>query len=201
MKLQKQISFLENNSDFIISGHNAYLIKNDALGDLKLQEEHQTDASSKEVKQGHFILTLTSVFRNVINDLDLDFGVCINCDTILFSQLGEFGKFHFHKDIRPAYYRVHDSGVWSLRSSKEKEFESSKTFLHLYDYYFKKQEKVIYLKMINLYSYKKFCFYSILKANNEWNKIFKNLFLDFYIFLSRGYFRGYAVLLRKVLSR
>ncbi|MBV2188985.1 glycosyltransferase family 2 protein [Providencia rettgeri] len=137
-KLEKQIDFLENNPDYIVSTHNACIIDNNnkLISESKLNDICKKDFSSKElIKTKGFILTLTWVFRNI------DFGPLpekshvINEDTFFTSVLGLYGKSKFHSDIIPAAYRIHENGVWSSTSNDEKLTSIVNTFYWLQCYH------------------------------------------------------------------
>lgn len=122
-KLQKQVDFLENNPDYIVSAHNAYIIDdcNHLISNSKLGNIHKKNFSSTElVTTKGFTLTLSRVFRNI------DFGYIpekihvINEDTFFTSILGLYGKSKYHTDIIPAAYRQHNNGVWSSKNDNEK---------------------------------------------------------------------------------
>ena len=122
-KLNKQVSFLEANPEYIISCHNASIIdqNNNEISSSKLTPAQMRDFSAEElIKTEAFLLTLTWVFRNIV---DFDFperNKVLNGDTFMISTLGLYGKSKYHDDIIPAAYRVHSGGVWSSLNEEKK---------------------------------------------------------------------------------
>lgn len=139
LKLQKQVDFLEENKDYVISGHDAFIVDENGkhLKDLKLPEIYKKDFDAEDlILTKAQILTLSWVFRNVLlNEISRERRMVLNGDTFLISLLGHHGKSKYHSDIKPAGYRVHTGGVWSMLSKQEKYDESLNTFFWMYRYY------------------------------------------------------------------
>ncbi len=142
-KLQKQVNFLENNPEYVMSGHDAIIIDENSnkISDSKLPPEQKRDFSKKEIMSGNcWVLTLSIVFRRVFNDLPKELAFVFNGDTFLICFLGQFGKSHFHDDIKSAVYRIHSGGVWSMLPEIRKYEKSTQTYMQLFNY-FDKQGK------------------------------------------------------------
>ena len=131
LKLQKQVSFLENNENYVLSFHDAFLVNGEGE---KIQnstgDEIKRDISFEDLTKVVFpIPTASVVFRN---DLDLKFPKeyleGTNHDTFLFVLLAQFGKFHFNEHVSPSAYRIHEKGTWNRRSRMEKSLHSVETF-------------------------------------------------------------------------
>lgn len=137
-KLQKQVTFLEENQDYVISGHDAFIIdeSNKIKSESKLPVEQKRDFSSKEVSKGKaWILTMSWVYRNVLHEEVPEMNMVKNGDTFFVSLLGKYGGSHYHKDINPAAYRVHPGGVWSSIKPDVKKDEAINTWFWMYRYY------------------------------------------------------------------
>lgn len=137
-KLQIQIEFLENNPNYVISGHEACIIdeKGTMINESKLPDAHKRDFNQDEViKIKAWILTMSMVFRNVLNGIQPEQRMVKNGDAFLTSILGYYGKSKFHDDIQPAVYRSHQGGIWSKISERDKFDSSLNTFFWLYRYY------------------------------------------------------------------
>lgn len=137
-KLQKQVDFLERNEDYVITGHDAFVI--DEAGTLikpsKLPESHKRDYSGDELSRDKaWILTMSWVHRNLIEDFAPERNMVRNGDNFLVSLLGEFGKSHYHADIQPAAYRVHPGGVWSMADQRSRMDDGLNTRFWMYRYY------------------------------------------------------------------
>jgi glycosyltransferase involved in cell wall biosynthesis len=118
-KLRKQIEFLENNPGYVITYHDCQPF--DASGKLNIDFGGATrDLSEDELQRATPIYTLTSCFRNLINEFPPEFSTARYGDMFLWSLLGNYGKGKFILDIEPAMYRVHDAGVFSKKSDIQK---------------------------------------------------------------------------------
>jgi glycosyltransferase involved in cell wall biosynthesis len=133
LKLKKQVDFLESNSDYVVTSHNAKVIDTggEILKERKLPKlNSDTEYSKQTLKKGVHLLTLTMVFRNLdfyflFNE---SFSNILNADTFLISCLGFYGKGIYLDNIGDACYRVHDGGVWSKKS----EFVKFKNLINTY---------------------------------------------------------------------
>lgn len=142
-KLQKQVDFLENNPDYVISGHDAVFTdkKGKIIEGVIYSEKHKKDFSQEEVMSAKsFTLTLTMVFRKVVDSFPLQYQCSFNGDRFITCFLGQFGKSHYHHDIQPAMHRQHPGGIWSSISKDKKNEHAALTYMLLFDY-FKKQHK------------------------------------------------------------
>lgn len=137
-KLQIQVDFLESNDEYVISGHDASIVDFDGciLSHSKLQNIYKKDFSRNDLMGCNaFLLTLTWVFKNIkVSNIDEVYNV-LNVDTFLLSYLGQYGKSHYHSDISPAIYRVHDGGVWSKEDDRTKYESSLNTLFWIYSYH------------------------------------------------------------------
>lgn len=117
-KLQKQVDFLENNSEYIGCCHNV-VMHDETTHNKTIMWPYSTDCdfSLDDLAGGNKISTLSLVFRNV---LDID-GVFIDypnsplVDYILNLELAKRGKIRYLNSMM-GVYRMHENGVWSLMS-------------------------------------------------------------------------------------
>lgn len=124
-KLQKQVDFLESYPEYVITYHDASIIneKGDLLNISKISDENKRDYTSEELISGStIILTLSIMFRNLelFKDYPAETNFLKNGDNFLTSLLGLFGKGKYLAQIKPAMYRKHSGGVWSLLSENQK---------------------------------------------------------------------------------
>lgn len=149
-KLQKQVDFLENNSEFVLCSHNAKIVdeNNILLKERKSPQLIKDKTFSKlELQKGANLLTLTLMFRNIIKSYPNQFFEVNNPDTFLISLLGAKGKGKYMESVIPAVYRSHGGGVWS-NITNEKRLLASKIFNDaLLDYY--KGNKEVYTYYYN----------------------------------------------------
>ena len=133
-KLQKQVNFLEENPDYVITytaveafnenGH----VEDYAGGVIK-------DLETLDLQQGSALNTSTTCFRNVLQLLPPEFFAAPIGDIFLWSLLGAYGKGKYIKDISPNYYRIHENGVYSKTNSQQRLKIILKLNMVLYLYY------------------------------------------------------------------
>jgi glycosyltransferase involved in cell wall biosynthesis len=142
-KLQQQVDFLEDNEAYVMCGHDAKTIDENGkiLNNSKLPDEYKKDATSEELICGYWVLTLSMCFRNVTKDLPFEITMVKNGDTFLNSFLGQYGSYKFQANIKPAAYRVHNGGVWSLISEKDKVLSQLTTFYWIVSYFIRIDKK------------------------------------------------------------
>lgn len=131
LKLQKQVSLLENKPEYVISFHDSIVIdENDnILKQSKITETSKRNLSKEQLIIGTLIPTNTVMFRNgIINRFPKEFLEVTNGDTFLFALLGQYGEAAYQNDIQPAIYRVHGGGVWGPQGKYIKQLKSLKTF-------------------------------------------------------------------------
>lgn len=142
LKLQKQVDFLEANSEYVVCYHDCNIVdENDRQVSLSiLNQSYKKDYEKFEMAKGAWMPTLTRCFRNVVKIFPEEMFKITCGDLFITSLLSKYGKAKYI-DICAASYRKHSNGVWNSK-----------------DYY--SQEKI----MINDYKY--FCNY-FLKTNNK----------------------------------
>jgi glycosyltransferase involved in cell wall biosynthesis len=154
LKLQKQVDFLEANEECILTGHDAFIVDGDntVVSEAKLPVKYKRSASGDELKQMFWVLTLSMVFRNIdeLRNYPVTLLNVPNGDTCLISLLGNYGAFHYHEDIKPAAYRVHDGGVWSVLNHNQKIINQCLTLISLRKYYNQRKDN----EMIKFLSHK-----------------------------------------------
>lgn len=137
-KLQIQVTFLEANPDYVISGHDACVVDEggNCLKESKLPEKQKRDFSCEDLILGNaWILTMSRVYRNVVEDYAPERLMVKNGDKFFISLIGHYGKSKYHPEIKPATYRVHSKGVWSMVSAQERLDAQINTHFWMYRYY------------------------------------------------------------------
>lgn len=137
-KLTTQVEFLEENPDYVISGHDAFIIdeSGNRISDSKLPKAHKRDFSSQELIEGKaWILTMSWVYRNIDLGEIPERNMVINGDYFFTSLIGHYGKSKYHTDVAPAAYRQHEGGIWSALETSEELEAMLNTFFWMYRYY------------------------------------------------------------------
>ncbi len=112
-KLQNQIQYLEQHSDYIACCGNAVYIKNGMEQEKVRNWPNERDISTKDFLFGNDVMTGTIFFRNQFS-LEF-FNLLKNAfvgDWILFYCLSKKGKFYYTPEVLTAY-RIHSEGAWN----------------------------------------------------------------------------------------
>ncbi|GGK57863.1 glycosyltransferase family 2 protein [Rufibacter glacialis] len=127
-KLQKQIDFLSENPDFIISCHSKYNLLPSKKLEIRNEISEDKELTILDLSRSNFISTLSVVYRNnLIEKFPPWFYNSSVGDYPLFMFLAKFGKIKYFS-LPMAVYRIHQGGVWSFEDLKTK-FEKWITLL------------------------------------------------------------------------
>lgn len=137
-KLQKQVDYLEEHPNVVISSFDAFIIDEfgKQVSNSKLPTVHHKDYTGKELLQGEaWLLTMNWLFRKInLPNIPERYRV-FNGDTFSTSILGQYGSSHHHTDIKPSAYRMHSGGVWSSLKEQDKLEAQQNSFFWMYKYY------------------------------------------------------------------
>ena len=133
-KLDKQVGFLENNPDYVITYTDCVPVDKNGVINADFKGARR-DLESVELQKSPPIYTLTTCFRNVLDEVPLDLMSARYGDLVLWSRLGHYGKGKYMENIQPAIYRVHGQGVHSRTSKKQKFSMGFITYAALFAYY------------------------------------------------------------------
>lgn len=171
-KLQKQIEFLENHPDYVITYTDCeYFDETGRLNNTGLGAKK--DLKAKELQKSPPINSLTVCFRNVLQDTPPELQGAKIGDLCIWSLLGHYGKGKFLNDIKPARYRVHENGIFSKKNRRQRLIMWQITSGCLYSYYnrINNQELADYFQKENvLLGLRLIGFFTLLKT------IIKNMF-------------------------
>ena len=138
-KLQIQFDCLENNPDVVCCCHNeCKLTEHGLINESRLSPQNQRSFTGYEMMTCQcLILPLTAFFRNldVLRDYPPETKFAKNGDVFLFSILGQYGSCMYLPTIKPSVYRVHEGGVWSMKSEAEQKSMRMNTWFWMAEYY------------------------------------------------------------------
>ncbi|MCQ4322499.1 glycosyltransferase family 2 protein [Stutzerimonas stutzeri] len=135
-KLQLQVDFLETHRDYVMTYHDAFMFNSQGVvRSPHLAGKYRKDASALQLKQARPISTLTVCFRNLLHELPPELHGVEVLDICWWSLLGAHGKGKFIEAIKPAAYRVHEGGIFSMRSSKQRIQMTTHAYYNLARYY------------------------------------------------------------------
>jgi len=167
-KLQKQVDFLEENTDYMLSFHGVDYLKNGIFSSKEKFSENiftQKDLAYK----GCFINTPSVVFKNILKENPLPdwFNKLSTGDYALFLWLSNFGKINYFPETM-AVYRQHDGGTWSVQKDLDMYTKITNNLAILYQQDFSNEVKEGFIQQNrnNL----KFVLFELI-ANLDWDKI------------------------------
>ena len=140
LKLQMQVTFLEQNPDYVITYASAEAFDENGIIETYIGGALK-DLSEEQLKRAAPINTLTACFRNVIKELPPELSIAKLGDLTLWSLLGAYGKGKFIGEIKPSVYRVHENGVFSKKSLTERMYMDLTTQVSLMLYYMRIGDK------------------------------------------------------------
>ncbi|MCG2579794.1 MAG: glycosyltransferase family 2 protein [Marinobacter sp.] len=146
-KLEVQVSFLENNPDYVLCYTDAVAFSSGVV--LKRESAaKKVDLSGDELKKAPAIHTLTSCFRNVI-DSPPELSVVRYGDKFIWSRLGRYGKGKYLGSIAPSLYRVHPGGIHSSSTAPARKVMDLQTYVAMATYYKRLGEEDLYVYFLD----------------------------------------------------
>jgi glycosyltransferase involved in cell wall biosynthesis len=134
-KLQKQVSFLEANLEYVLSFHEIKILKpnGELVEDFitKVPENYETQETLARL--GNYIHTPSVVFRNVLKELPKEFSISPIGDYFLYMLLSEHGKLKYLEEEMAVYrYGV---GIHSTHTQIKMAKANFKLFTLLLSYF------------------------------------------------------------------
>ncbi len=121
-KLQRQVDFLEDHPDCVLSFHNVLLDHHDDTSPPRPEYapgQLPTFSDRDDLWRGNFVRTAAVVFRrDRFKSLPSWYKTCPFGDWELFYFLAGFGRLGY-LDEPMAAYRIHQQGAWSGRTSRD----------------------------------------------------------------------------------
>jgi len=117
MKLQKQIDFLEANSDFAICHHNMQVIyeESEKKTHFSNSPDQKEVTTITDLANGNYIYTASCVYRNGMFGKTPEWvNKCPIGDYPLHMLIAQTGRIKYIPDVM-GVYRVHKGGVWEHR--------------------------------------------------------------------------------------
>lgn len=150
LKLQKQVDFLENNSDFNICFTRAHLLKNGKTETHKIPENLSGIFSFDDLLlHGNFIATASVMVRNNFNEIPKWFNSLPYGDMAIYLLVCKVEKIKCLDDIT-AVYRIHEKGSWHQHTLIEKLKKRLQFNQTIYPQLNKNQKKILFSKQKEL---------------------------------------------------
>lgn len=129
LKLQKQVDFLEENSEYSMCFHDAWVIKDEKKINLYVNQE-KSIFTTEDLFKRHFIPTASIVFRNMIQQPQWFYKIASG-DRLLLFLLSLQGKIKCLTEVM-SVYRLHSGGVSNTHYGIKKVYDTA-LLLHLFD--------------------------------------------------------------------
>ena len=140
-KLSVQVGFLERNPEYVVCYTDSIPFENGTVLDRDYGGA-KADLSGEQLQQGPAIFTLTSCFRNVL-DNPPEISLVRYGDKFIWSRLGKYGRGKFLDNIRPSMYRVHAGGAHSGSWGAKKNLMYIQTYSAMAVYYARTGDKTL----------------------------------------------------------
>ncbi|MDY0385791.1 MAG: glycosyltransferase [Methanolobus sp.] len=138
-KLQIQFECLEKNSDAVCCFHDEKRLDNEGFSNQSriAISKKRSFTSSEMMGWKAKIFPLTVFFRNIeiFRNYPPEASYVKNGDAFLNSILGQYGHGIYLPMIKPSVYRVHEGGIWSMKSEREQKAMRLNTAFWLAEYY------------------------------------------------------------------
>ena len=156
IKLQKQVDFLEANSDFSGCFHRFEFIYENSDQESRLSNENQKEVVTfEDLILRNCIGTASLVYRNNLFNLPDWFNTCPIGDLPLFLLVANCGKIGFLDETMSAY-RIHDGGIWTNASGAKRILDLISVFKECRRHFYPRAN-VLFLQRIASF-YKKLLF-------------------------------------------
>ena len=137
LKLEKQVTFLENNAGYSFCYHDVRTIDENGKKIFKTYlDQGKRDFDSGDLKK---VLVQPPIstwcFRNIISEIPIEMTQTINADNFWISLLGFHGAGKYLNTIRPSFYRIHSNGIWSLIDREAQIISKRRTYDLLSKFY------------------------------------------------------------------
>jgi glycosyltransferase involved in cell wall biosynthesis len=146
-KLQKQVNFLENNSNYTICFHNVQILNKNILIENFITRKINDTSDIYELAKGNYIQTSSCVFRKCWDKLPAWYYSCSIGDYPLHMINSKYGKIKYFPDIM-ATYRIHNSNCWANLSKELELFEIHSYLNPMIGNFDKKTNKILLKRFI-----------------------------------------------------
>ncbi len=121
LKLEKQVSFLDQNKDYSICFHNVQTLENGILKENNIQNDILETSTITDLAKYNFMQTPSVVYRNHLFESFPDYFVSSPIgDYFLHMLNAKYGKIFFLNE-NMAVYRIHDTSYWSSKQQIDRE--------------------------------------------------------------------------------
>jgi hypothetical protein len=143
-KLRKQLAFLDQHPEYVMSFHNAVMLSVGGKVSAKkaLPETVCRDYTKDDLRilRWGWMLFGTIMHRNVEMDFPLEYNLVPNGDNFYSMLLGAHGAAKFQHEVGPLAYLQHEGGMWSSKSRSQRKDMYLRTYLAIVGYFVRIEE-------------------------------------------------------------
>lgn len=122
LKLQKQVNFLESNSDYVLCFHKVDILQDGNIKADSITAKVPETTTIYDLAKGNYMHTCSVVYRNnLFPELPEYFKDSPVGDYFLHLLNARYGAIKYLDEIM-GVYRLHGTSVWSSKTQKEQEF-------------------------------------------------------------------------------
>lgn len=120
-KLQKQVDFLDNNTNFVICYHPVSIDENGVIKNDSITKVEKLETTILDLAKGNYLHTCSVMYRNhLFESFPAYFTSSPIGDYYLHMLNAKFGSIYC-LDENMANYRVHNTSYWSSKQQEERE--------------------------------------------------------------------------------
>ena len=121
LKLQKQVDFLANNSDYVLCFHKVNILQDGNINGYTTVPKVPETTTIYDLAKGNYMHTCSVLYRNnLFAELPVYFKVAPVGDYFLHLLNARYGAIKYIDEIM-GIYRLHATSVWSSKTQKEQE--------------------------------------------------------------------------------
>ena len=143
-KLYKQVNFLSQHPEYVLSFHRAKRIYEKGF---RNKEDRVEEGVYRDIPQGNlrvlstaYMLMGTVMHRNVGLDFPPEYYLAPNGDIFVPILLGAHGGAKFQEEVGPLGQRRHPRGAWSSKTLSQKLSMHFRTYLQIASYFVRMEE-------------------------------------------------------------
>lgn len=139
-KLALQVAVLDQNDDVAVTYGRVKAVSEGGITE-PFKNGSERDLSSKDLKRGMPINTVTACFRNVFQVPPEYLKYAPMGDMTVWSVLGSLGRGKYMPEIMSSGYRLHTGGIFSSKSLQTKRFMGAMTLISMAAYHAEKGDR------------------------------------------------------------
>lgn len=154
MKLQKQIDFLEENEEYVLSHHDSRAVNEsgEKIKGSRLPDENKKDYTHEGLMSSPWLLTSSFCYRKIYETYPPSFFKVMNADLFIVSILGRHGRGKYQKSVKNNVCRRTKTSMWNPESDNFKKMSTKNTISKVYEYQLTEKNPIVRENLMKRYS-------------------------------------------------